>query len=547
MLDTKNHKCYSETMFGEKSVFERKKQNMNVTIKDGKNTITLTLYNEMLISDLLTENGFSFSMPCGGKQTCGKCRIYATGVLSAPSDWEKALFCKDKTIDKNIRYACMTYVLGDAQINLIQSKATIVTAGALPEIQLNPMGCNYGFAVDIGTTTVAIYGYDLKTGELVCMDSFINPQVSFGADVISRIECSMNGNSGVLQKIVADSIQDSILSLCKKKNIPVQLVDSIVITGNTTMLYLLLNYDVTPLSRAPFLINDYLGERIKPEQCGFTELCSSTVYIPRAMSAFVGSDIACSVLATKGICSDKRVSVLIDIGTNGEMVLSLDNRLLCCSTAAGPAFEGVGITMGVIASSGAVNRVYTEEHKIKFGTIDGKNPVGICGSGLIDALAVFLSVGLIDESGRICTENENTAEYITEYSGSPALFIGDSGIIITQSDIRAAQLAKAAVCAGLLTLLNEANITPAEVDCLMLAGGFGSFINIRSASEIGLIPAELKGKTQAVGNAAGSGASMLLLNKEYRSECSRIALSAEILDLSTSPYFMEKYVNCMMF
>ena len=320
-----------------------------------------------------------------------------------------------------------------------------------------------------------------------------------------------------------------------------------VITGNTTMLYLLLGRDVVPLSAAPFTITDFLGETVSPEQCGFSGFKNASVYLPRAMSAFVGSDITCCLLAARDLLDGGGTALLADMGTNGEMAICRRNQLICCSTAAGPAFEGAGITMGCMAISGAINRVYMEDGIVKYTVIGEKKPCGICGSGLIDALAAFLSLGLIDRNGGINISNENYPEYITDYAGKPALLVGDSGIVITQADIRAAQLAKAAICAGIYTLLEETGTLPNEIDRLVTAGGFGSYIDIQNACAIGLIPFELQERAISAGNAAAAGAVMLLLSGQCRSESVAVAKRARIIDLSASGFFMEKYIECMSF
>jgi len=520
----------------------KEKLQMIVTISDNNKNKTIEIKEKKLISTILSESGFSFSMPCGGKHICGKCKVFAKGNLSEPSLKEQSLLQHESKSD--IRFACMTYVLGDTEIKLINKETEILTDGYFSQYDLNPSGINYGFAVDIGTTTVAVYGYDLKEGILMCKDSFLNPQSIYGTDVISRIQSSIDGNSKELQNVISDKIQKSILRLCDEYQININLVDNIVITGNTTMLYLLLNKNVRPLASAPFLIDDFLGRDVTASQCGFTHLNNANIYLPRTMSSFIGSDITCSVLAARDLIDDSKSTLLVDIGTNGEMTLFHNNQMLCCSTAAGPAFEGVGITMGVMAESGAINKVYLENNNIMYTTIKDKKPIGICGSGLVDSLAVFLSLGYIDESGYI---NIDKGEYITEYNGKHAISISDSGNSITQADVRAAQLAKAAICAGIYSLLNEVSLKPSDVDRLIIAGGFGSYIDVKNAAIIRMIPEELATKSIVVGNAAGAGASMILLSEKCRIENEETAKKAEIVDLSTSPYFMEKFVDCIMF
>lgn len=445
------------------------------------------------------------------------------------------------------RLSCMTMAVGDCEIILPEEKSDfILSKGLLPTFELDPLGENYGFAVDIGTTTVAVYLYRLKSGEMLGYDAFLNPQASFGADVISRIEGAINGKAEDLSNAVKNALVKAFKDLCSKYKVDFSLVDTIVLTGNTTMLYLLLKENTAPLSKAPFEISNYLGD-FCVEKGFFNDFLNAKVYLPRTISAFVGSDITCSLLVGTELAKTDHTLMLIDIGTNGEMALIKDNNLVCCSTAAGPAFEGAGITMGMMAKGGAIGRVYIENKKIKYTVINGEKPVGVCGSGLIDSVYVFLRLGLLDETGLIAEKSEEYGEYLTEYDGSPAIKIGDSGVLITQKDIRTFQLAKAAISAGIYSLAKEMDIELREVDKLLLAGGFGSFMDVEKAGEIGLIPKALADKAKPIGNAAGMGAAMILLSKKARDKSFSLAEKSKALDLSSSPYFMDKYIEQMIF
>jgi uncharacterized 2Fe-2S/4Fe-4S cluster protein (DUF4445 family) len=501
------------------------------------------------VSQMIRENGFHLDMPCNGKGTCGKCRVKASGALSEPSDRERELL-GEEALKEGIRLACMTTILGDCEIRLSEESSQIVSDGYLPDFAYRPIGVRYGFAVDVGTTTVAVYFFDFAEGKELGRDSFKNPQGVFGADVVSRIEASLKGEEKKLSELILKALSDSFSKLCEENGIDRTEADTAVITGNTTMLYLLSRVSAEPLSHAPFEIETLFGEFWEKSSL-FPQFPSMKVYFPRTISAFVGSDITCSILSS-GLLEETgeegKVSLMIDIGTNGEMaVYGKDSKLCCCSTAAGPAFEGAGITMGMGAQPGAVNRVWTEENQIFYSTVGDAGAKGICGSGLIDAVSVLLQTGLVDESGCIDEENEAYADYLTEYQDEPAVKIGDSGVILTQKDIREIQLAKAAICAGIYSLLNAVEKTPEEVEHLILAGGFGSFINCENAGKMGLIPKELSSKTHSVGNAAGMGAVMILLSEESFQKSLAVAQDAETLDLSTSAFFMDQYVECMMF
>ena len=254
------------------------------------------------------------------------------------------------------------------------------------------------------------------------------------------------------------------------------------------------------------------------------------VYLAPCAAAFVGADLMTALLAG-GICGKPDTQLLADIGTNGEIALWHDGQLYCCSTAAGPAFEGAGISMGMGGSAGAVDRVYVQDGEIKAHVIGEAAPQGICGSGVVDAVACLLETGQMDETG-----------YIEEESA----VIADP-VVFTQNDVRMVQLAKSAIHAGIRTLLHTAGLACEDVSGLLIAGGFGSYLDVENGARIGLFPAEMLACIRVVGNAALSGASMILLNKEYRSVCEEYAKNATIVELSTDPFFADEYMERMMF
>lgn len=527
-----------------KKTMIKKVNDMLIKIHNAQQLIECEYQQPVLLSQILKEQQVFIDMPCNGLGICGKCKVIVRGDVSLASPKEQTLLAHETNPD--IRLACMTYAQGDCEIILIEQKTQIVTDGYLPPFEYCPTSHQYGFAVDIGTTTVAVYLYSLQDCKLLDKYSFTNPQTVSGADVVSRIQECLNGKSQQLQQMICDKLQQVFLLLCKQNQISATQIEPIVITGNTTMLYLLTHQEVEPLSHAPFEISEYFGKVIPTTQIGLTCLSNATVYLPRTISAFVGSDITCSILSSD-LTNFPKPTLMVDIGTNGEMALFHQNQLYCCSTAAGPAFEGADITMGMNAASGAINHVFYQDGTICWNTIQHTKPVGICGSGLIDAIACFIQTGLIDETGLINEEHKQYGHYITEYQEEPAIQIGDSQILITQKDIRAVQLAKAAICAGIYSLIHQAKLEVTAVDSFVLAGGFGSFINCEHAGVIGLIPKELSQKAHSIGNAAGMGAIMILLSQKEQLHSEQIALQAQALNLASSPYFMDKYIECMMF
>lgn len=516
---------------------------MKITIQSG-NQILIQEYREPVrLSTAIRESGLPFAFPCSGQGRCGKCRVFAEGELSEPGEQERQLL--GEALADGVRLACLAEAAGDCRVTLPEEKeASILTEGRLPEFTLTPGAAGYGCAVDIGTTTVACYVWSRNDGQLRGKTSFPNPQSKFGADVISRIQCHLDGEGEALRAVIFDGLDQALSALCREQGIEAAQVSQVVVTGNTTMLDLFAGIDVEPLSHSPFQLTEWFGHTA---EFRFPSLPDAPIYLPRTIAAFVGSDITCAILAS-GMLRSEETRLLADIGTNGEMALWHDGKLSCCSTAAGPAFEGAGIWMGMAAVNGALNGVSLEGETLRYRVIGGGGrAAGVCGSGLIDAMAAFLKLGLIDDTGRIDEDSPHFAVYGAEVNDQPALRIGDSGVILTQQDVRSLQLAKSAICAGMETLLHEAGTDVSEVKELLLAGGFGSYIDTASAAVIGLLPHALASRATAIGNAAGMGASMMLLSEEEKAEGDALAREGQEVELSTTSYFMDRYVENMMF
>ncbi len=463
-----------------------------------------------LLDVILQQAGFSLPHPCGGHGNCGKCAIKVSGAVSEPNALEKHM---------GNRLSCQAVILGDASVFLPDDGQSmdIETEIGAQSLFLQPMRGNYGAAVDIGTTTIAVKVFDLKTGECIGTAASLNPQTSEAADVMGRIEAAMNGRLSVLQNQVTDCIaallRDAGKGAC-------EMPDSLVITGNTTMLYLLTGKNPESLSRAPFLAEMLFNTE--------TEFAGHAAYLPPCMNAFVGADITCAVLASE-MCGSEKTALLCDIGTNGEIALWKDGVLYVTSTAAGPAFEGAGISCGCGSVTGAIDRVWLEGGKLRVHTIHEAKPVGICGSGLIDAIAAGLKGEVIDETGALEDDTLPLAE----------------GVFLKQKDVRSVQLAKAAIAAGIDTLLETAGISAGEIRILYITGGFGSHLDVASAVKIGLLPEELEKRTLVLGNAALAGAAAVLLDQRAKGELSRIAAISQHVNLGGNPVFNEKYVSNM--
>ncbi len=468
--------------------------------------------------------------PCGGHGKCGKCKVVASGCLSAPSDAELECLSKDE-LAAGIRLSCCTKAEGDCEVKSLAStsEAQILTGGKQIEFEIDPTFSSYGAAIDIGTTTLAARLYD-TSGNILASVSRLNPQQEFGADVISRIEAALDGKSEALARSISKALNEIVIQLASGACIDSKSIDRVAVTGNTVMLSFLMLEDTEPFSHAPFEAKRLFGEVLTAQELELSALLpEASVYLPPCISAFVGADTVCALLAT-GLC-EKDSAMLVDIGTNGEMAICQGGKLTVCSTAAGPAFEGVGISMGMRGAVGAIDKVTLLNGTLHPHVIGGGEAIGICGSGLVDAAACMLDSEIIDETGAL----DDDPFFISE------------GVSLTAQDIRMLQLAKSAICAGLLTLIESAGLTPEEIPMLYIAGGFGNYLNKKSAAKIGLLPCTLAQNSETVGNAALAGAAMLLLNVSLKEKAQLIASRAEILELATNKGFSEHFMMGMMF
>ena len=496
------------------------KKQINITV-NGKPRLAVA---GLTVSEIINNE-----KPCGGHGKCGKCRVVAKGELSEASDAELKLLSSKELAD-GIRLACLTRALGDCEVTTLSEseQSMIVTDCSLPEFDIKPTFKKYGVAIDIGTTTIAARLFD-DEGRTLGDIARLNPQGEWGADVISRIESAMEGNSRDLAASVRGVLNEMLFQLAADAEIAPEDIDGVVITGNTVMLSLLTVENVEPFSHAPFDVKRLFGESISARELDLTCLAPDTsIYLPPCISAFVGADTTCAILATA--LRDGDTAMLADIGTNGEMALWNGGRLTVCSTAAGPAFEGVGITMGMRGAEGAVDKVEVVDGELFAHVIGDTEPLGICGSGLVDAVAAMLDIEVIDECGYL--EDDE--------------FVIKSSVCLTPKDIRMLQLAKSAICAGIVTLIKNEKLNGSDISALYIAGGFGNYLNKESAAKIGLLPRELAEISKSVGNAALGGASMLLLSEKLREKAADIAKGANLLDLSTNPTFSEQYMSGMM-
>ncbi len=412
-------------------------------------------------------------------------------------------------------------------------------------------GVSYGVAVDVGTTTVVATLMDLTTGAAAAVASNLNQQAPFGADVISRIARTRMEETAAaeLQRSVVETINGLLDEVYAQAGVGPERVYEMVVAGNATMLHLLLGVDAHPISVAPFvpafrepldLAAAELGIRIHPE--GRIQLLPS-------IGAYVGADIVAGIQAT-GLTRDPELRLFVDVGTNGEIVLGNADRILATASPAGPAFEGGHVRAGMRAAEGAIEGVSLTDGEVRLQVIGDAEPRGICGSGLIDAVAQLRLVGLLDASGRLVAPEQvpdhPLADRIVEIEGMRAFLLAP-GVPLTQRDIRELQSAKGAIATGINAVMELMGVTAADLHQVLLAGSFGTYINPASARVIGLVPPVPVERIVAVGNAAGEGAKMALVSFREREMAFDLLRRVEYVELSGQEGFNEAFLTAVRF
>lgn len=501
-----------------------------VDITYGERQSTVNAAEGQSLLDAIRLAGIPVSSPCGGGGRCGKCMVQVNGRLGPVGALEQKWL---EDAPPSSRLACCAKVEGDCAVWLPKPAQAMIEAAYTPwHGILQPIySKGYGAAFDIGTTTVAgqLFAHDLKRPLAVAGE--MNAQQSYGADVIARCVYCDENTVKPLCALIKNQLSSMLKGMCVGAGITPQQISHISVTGNTVMLYILFGIEPGPLAIAPFTMNTGFGGEYDLGLAGFEGVPCT---VPRCVSAYIGADITCAVLAS-GIAKSGENVLLVDAGTNGEMALCSGGSLKCCSTAAGPAFEGAGIDCGGNASLGAIDTVAYRDRGFSYSTIGGAAADKLCGSGLIDAVAALLDAGMVDNTGRM------------DASHGGKVFIADTKVYISKKDVRQLQLAKAAIRAGMDTLIRECGLEYAEVERIVLCGGFGSYMKPASAERIGLLPPGFAAKTTAIGNAAGNGAGQILQSAEKREEAARIAEQMHVVELATNPFFMNRYVEAMSF
>jgi uncharacterized 2Fe-2S/4Fe-4S cluster protein (DUF4445 family) len=419
-------------------------------------------------------------------------------------------------------------------------------------IAVAPAGTSsLGLAVDIGTTKVAAYLMDLESGETLAAAGVMNPQIAYGEDVMARIAYVMDGEAQAreLQRAIVDGLNDLAGELCAQVGRDRAEIFEAVLVGNTCMHHLVLGLPVEQLGLAPYVAALADPYDLKAHELGLRLASGAYVHLLPNIAGFVGADHVSMLLAT-GIHETNEVTVGLDIGTNTEISLAANGRLLSCSCASGPAFEGAHIRDGMRAAPGAVEWVRLVDGRVEYQTIDDAPPVGICGSGVLDGVAELRRVGVLKANGAMKPEGHPCVRGTgakTEFVLVPA---GERGaprdVVITRQDVNEIQLAKAAIRAGVEVLLEEAGLEEGQIERVVVAGAFGTYLDVGSALAVGMFPSLPRERFVQVGNAAGIGAKLVLVSRRCRGITDDIARRIEYVELTTHPHFVEAYTAALM-
>jgi uncharacterized 2Fe-2S/4Fe-4S cluster protein (DUF4445 family) len=413
-------------------------------------------------------------------------------------------------------------------------------------------GKRYGAAVDIGTTTIVVYLVDMTTGRIIGTASSYNPQVKCGDDVITRIVYATEKNGlQELQDLAVGSISGMLADLASKNSIPAGMIDYVVVAGNTTMTHLFYGINPQHIREEPYIPTATFFPLIRGKNVGLKIDPQTILYSMPNVASYVGGDITAGVLVSQ-IHKQEKVSLFIDVGTNGEIVLGNREWLVTAACSAGPAFEGSGIKFGMRAMEGAIEEVEIDRstYEVNYRVIGDVKPIGVCGSGMIDALAEMYLTGVIDQKGKIRQEigskrirqGESGLEYVLAWRVESAI---NKEIVLTEVDLDNLIRAKAAIYAGFATLLSQMGMAFADVDKLYIAGGFGRYIDVERAITIGMLPDLPVDKFVFLGNTSIMGAYYGLLCDRLRHEAEDIAKKMTYMELSVSRSFMDEYMSAL--
>jgi uncharacterized 2Fe-2S/4Fe-4S cluster protein (DUF4445 family) len=524
-------------------------KHFNITFKpDGKQ---ISIHSGATLLEAAGQAGIILNNVCGGKGTCEKC-----AVILEP-DSQQVLACQHR-IESDLTVTIPVSSRFFEQQILAEGIET--ETGMQPDIyekylEIQSKDPILGVAVDIGTTTVVARLINMQDGRCIATEAALNPQTRYGDDVVSRIAyAETDAKLTELQKVITDCVNELIARLCEKNSIDSQQIFEACAVGNTTMNHIFLNLPVKQLGQAPYKAYSLDAKDTAVGELGLQINPAGNIHTVENIAGFVGSDTTAVALATD-IDTFEKMSLIVDIGTNGEIVLGTAVKLYAASCAAGPAFEGARIRCGSRAVEGAIEAVVVNEDEIVLDLIGNSPAHSICGSGLIDAVAVLLNLGIVDATGRFVEtatlEDKLPPKIfsrIIEKDEQPAFQLDDAQkVVLTQADIRQVQLAKAAIRAGIIFLERKLGIADGDIEQIFLAGAFGNYLRAESALRLKMLPEVPTERIHFVGNAASSGAQMMLLSRQCRDKARQLARKIEYVEIAHQPGFQDVFAESMAF
>ncbi|MDR1493810.1 MAG: ASKHA domain-containing protein [Planctomycetaceae bacterium] len=498
--------------------------------------------------------GVALESPCNGTGKCGKCRvkIHSENTLACQIfiTQDTTVFIESKENENRTLKILsdgksFSYPLKPFISKRFDGEKTIVYGGdvVFATESGDTTSLSYGIVADIGTTTLVASLVNLSDGKEVATESRLNPQSTYAQDVLSRIHFASDAAGlTTLQDVLLNAINEMIKNLAAKAGIDANFIYEVVYSGNTAMLHLACGVNPQPLGQYPYVSQIRGGERISASRLNVSPF--GQIYLPPIISSFVGADITSGILALQ-LYEQKETVLFIDVGTNGEIMLARNGCLAATSTAAGPAFEGMNIACGMRAGNGAVESFnIADDGGVSFQAIGDVPATGICGSGLLDVAGELVRTGILEKNGRFASNA--ATERLRDKDGKKAYFITDN-VYLSQNDVRQIQLAKGAIRSGVAALLTTLNLTANDVNRVEIAGSFGYHLNEKSLLNIGLLPPELKGKVQFVGNTAQSGGIAFLLNADFREKMTQVAADVQKIELSNNKNFQNLFIDSLRF
>jgi uncharacterized 2Fe-2S/4Fe-4S cluster protein (DUF4445 family) len=539
---------------------------------------TVSVRTGTTLLDALSQSDIQLFTPCGGQGVCGKCKVIVPGQTH-PEEREHDALTQDEVAD-GYRLACRFVIREDLHIRLVgdysldtrilegeRISATVLKScvrieqtddrywlrygdldRAGPLANWGPECSPKGLAVDIGTTTLVVTLMDLRSGTELGTAFALNPQTRFGHDVLTRIQkASKLEGLYELQECIATSLNRLIMQVSTEFGSHPQEILDVVVGGNTAMLQIAAGIDPSSLGQVPFTVSIESGRTYPASRFGLEVNPSARTYVPPVAHAFVGTDISAGLLSM-GFFEQAESCLFMDIGTNGELAVNAGEKWIVTSTAAGPAFEGMGISQGIRATSGAIEMVQTDGKQIHVRTIDDAPAIGICGSGIIDTLACLIELGGVDDSGRMVqtTEMKPLPKLLTERleqrNGSPAFKLSDD-IYFTQKDVRQLQLAKSAIQTGMQMLLEASGVQLDQLKKIVIAGAFGYHLRRQSMETIGIIPKGFSGEVVFAGNTCRTGCAMMLVDATLRRTLEYWMHRVTYLSIAQKPAFQKLFIR----